>query len=178
MFLILDMQTIKYFLGTLMNKIIYFFIALINLQGCLIVPILTVEDPEFTLEFIDEQKKAIPNLEVHYLLSREGVGKFFLEKYELLKSNSQGLVIGTKKSSFESMLMLLHGSHSSKAHIWTWCVSNQDYLPQIGQLELDKENYKKIILKKLKNNYRCEANGRTGRVDFICKDSKNNTLCH
>ena len=145
----------------------------VSLQGCLLYPSLTVEDPGFKVEFVNSKNEAIPNLDFHYSLSRRGAHAYFTEKNEQLKTNSNGVVKLPKKRSFETMLFLPHGTHSSWAHIWTWCVSNKNYLPQRGEFELGEKNYSKVILKESTHSYQCEFDEKMGSIEVLCKDPSN-----
>jgi len=148
-------------------------LILFSLQSCILFPSFTVEDPGFELKFVNSKNEAIPNLDFHYSLTRRGAHKYFTEKNEQLRTNSNGIVKLPRKRSFETMLLLPHGSHASWAHIWTWCVSNKNYLPQRGEFKLDEKNHRKIILKESAHSYQCEFSEKIGAIDVLCKDSSN-----
>ena len=152
-------------------KLSLFILLLSFCQGCLTYPWITVEDPGFELEFVDKQNKAIPNLDFHYMLSRRISSNYRVEKHKTISTDSNGIVKLPKKRKMETMFLHSHASHNSRSHIWTWCVSNKEYLPQTGVMKLDKsDNYKKIILENKKNNYQCLQNRRIGFLDVVCTD--------
>ena len=144
-------------------------------QGCLIYPWITVEDPGFELQFVDKQNKAVPNLDFHYMLSRRSSAYYIVEKHKTFSTDSNGIVKLPKKRTIETMFLHPHASHSTRSHIWTWCVSDKNYLPQTGVFKLN-ENEKKITLENSRNDYQCLENTYIGYLDVVCskKEYPNN----
>ncbi len=149
----------------------YLFFLLFSLQSCAIpYSLLLVEDPGFELQFVDEQNRVIPNLEMHYMQSKREIAHYQLQKYQVIKNDDNGIVKLPKKRGFYLMFINPTIYHDSTYHVWTWCVSNNNYLPQTGIFKLDQSNnYKKVVLKKASNNYQCVNSEQGHYLEPVCK---------